>query len=330
MTVAPSLSMPKPERSMQRSTSPFDIKSASITGLALVLKTTDIETIAAELATRVQDAGDLFRNAPVLIDVSQLVDEGVTVAVALEALIQLLSSHGMQAVGIVGAEGDLLEHANNLGLVEELDIRPRRRANASAPGPVSAASPASPADSARASVSADEAPATAMTDADSTQESLFGQESAAVTPLPVGTPSVATPTAVTQTAVDIEARMQTAVQHAIAGLAAPTMVIEKPLRSGQRVYARGGDLVVLGVVSHGAEIIADGNIHVYGPLRGRAIAGANGDADARIFASAMEPELISIAGTYRTTDKPLSADVLGKPALARLDGDKLLIQALKN
>ena len=114
------------------------------------------------------------------------------------------------------------------------------------------------------------------------------------------------------------------------GQAAPTKVIDRPLRSGQRVYARGGDLVVLGLVSHGAEVIADGNIHIYGPLRGRAIAGANGDADARIFAAAMEPELISIAGTYRTTDKPLADDVLGKPAQVRLDGDRMLIEPLKN
>ena len=110
----------------------------------------------------------------------------------------------------------------------------------------------------------------------------------------------------------------------------PTLVVDRPLRSGQRIYARGGDLVVLGVVSHGAEVIADGNIHVYGPLRGRAIAGANGDTDARIFAAVMEPELISIAGTYRTTDKPLADEVHGKPAQARLDGDKMLIEPLKS
>ncbi len=84
------------------------------------------------------------------------------------------------------------------------------------------------------------------------------------------------------------------------------------------------------MVSHGAEVIADGNIHVYGPLRGRAIAGASGDTDARIFAAAMEPELVSIAGTYRTTDKPLADEVLGKPAQVRLHDDKLLVEPLKN
>ncbi|WP_163907617.1 septum site-determining protein MinC, partial [Proteus mirabilis] len=64
---------------------------------------------------------------------------------------------------------------------------------------------------------------------------------------------------------------------------APTLVIDKPLRSGQQVYAKGGDLVVLAVVSHGAEVIADGSIHIYAPLRGKAIAGARGDTTARIY-----------------------------------------------
>jgi septum site-determining protein MinC len=109
---------------------------------------------------------------------------------------------------------------------------------------------------------------------------------------------------------------------------APTLVVDKPLRSGQRVYARGGDLVVLAVVSFGAEVIADGSIHVYGPLRGRAIAGARGDTRARIFSACMEPQLVSIAGIYRTTETPLPAAVLGKLAQVRLDGEKILVEPL--
>ena len=112
------------------------------------------------------------------------------------------------------------------------------------------------------------------------------------------------------------------------GAAVPTMVIDKPLRSGQRVYARGGDLVVLAVVSFGAEVIADGNIHVYGPLRGRAIAGARGNTEARIFSTCMEPQLVSIAGIYRTTEQPLAANVLGQIAQVRLDGEKILVEPL--
>lgn len=107
-----------------------------------------------------------------------------------------------------------------------------------------------------------------------------------------------------------------------------TVVIDKPLRSGQQVYARGADLVVLAVVSFGAEVIADGNIHVYAPLRGRAMAGARGNTSARIFTTCMEPQLVSIAGIYRTTEVAIPANIVGKPAQVRLAGEKLLIEPL--
>ena len=117
-----------------------------------------------------------------------------------------------------------------------------------------------------------------------------------------------------------------------AGAGAATMVVDKPLRSGQKIYARGADLVILAMVNQGAEVVADGNIHVYAPLRGKAMAGASGNIHARIFSTCLEPELISIAGIYRTSEKPLADDVRGKAAQVRLsnDGqDKLLIEALK-
>ena len=110
--------------------------------------------------------------------------------------------------------------------------------------------------------------------------------------------------------------------------AVPPMIVDRPLRSGQQVYARGTDLVVLGLVSHGAEVIADGHIHVYAPLRGRAIAGARGDASARIFTTCLEAQLISIAGTYRTSETPLPDNVLARPAQVRLDGERLVIEPL--
>ena len=111
-----------------------------------------------------------------------------------------------------------------------------------------------------------------------------------------------------------------------------TMVIDKPLRSGQKVYAKGCDLVVLAMVNQGAEVVADGNIHVYAALRGKAMAGARGNANARIFALSLEPELVSIAGVYRTSENPFPKEVHGKTAQVRLSDDgqeKLLIEALK-
>ena len=106
------------------------------------------------------------------------------------------------------------------------------------------------------------------------------------------------------------------------------MVVDKPLRSGQQIYAKGRDLVVLAMVNPGAEVMADGHIHVYAPLRGKAIAGARGDESARIFTASLEAELISIAGTYRTSDTPLPAEVAGKAAQISLSGDKLVMQRL--
>ena len=106
------------------------------------------------------------------------------------------------------------------------------------------------------------------------------------------------------------------------------MVVDKPLRSGQHLYAKGRDLVMLAMVNPGAEIMADGHIHVYAPLRGKAIAGAKGDTSARIFTNSLEAELLSIAGVYRTSDAPLPKEVAGKAAQVCLVGDKLVMLAL--
>ncbi|MFH1816859.1 MAG: septum site-determining protein MinC [Pseudomonadota bacterium] len=110
---------------------------------------------------------------------------------------------------------------------------------------------------------------------------------------------------------------------------APTRIIDKPLRSGQRVYAAGGDIVVLAAVNPGAEVIADGSIHVYAPLKGRALAGARGDTSARIFTTHLEAELVSIAGVYRTFDAAPDAAVARKPAQIRLaDASQIVIEPL--
>ena len=109
----------------------------------------------------------------------------------------------------------------------------------------------------------------------------------------------------------------------------PTRIIDKPLRSGQRVYAAGGDIVVLAAVNPGAEVIADGSIHVYAPLKGRALAGARGDTAARIFTTQLEAELVSIAGVYRTFESAPDAAVAGKPAQIRLaDASQIVIEPL--
>ncbi|KQV59080.1 MULTISPECIES: septum site-determining protein MinC [unclassified Duganella] len=109
-----------------------------------------------------------------------------------------------------------------------------------------------------------------------------------------------------------------------------TMIIDTPVRAGQRIYARGGDLIVMAVVNNGAEIIADGSIHVYNTLNGRALAGASGDASARIFAMSMSPELVSIAGVYRTFEDGFPTENARKPVQIRLNGESLDIQSVNS
>ncbi|ASY30945.1 septum site-determining protein MinC [Taylorella equigenitalis] len=107
------------------------------------------------------------------------------------------------------------------------------------------------------------------------------------------------------------------------------LIIERQLRSGERVYAEGGDLVVIGDVSAGAEIIADGNIHVYGHLNGRAVAGAKGDTEAKIFTTHLNPSLVAIAGFYRLFDGDFKTDALGKAAVVSLLGETLQFNPLR-
>jgi septum site-determining protein MinC len=107
----------------------------------------------------------------------------------------------------------------------------------------------------------------------------------------------------------------------------PTMLVTQLVRSGQHIYARGGDLLILGTVSAGAEVIADGHIHVYGKLHGRALAGAQGDSEARIFVQSMEAELIAVAGVYRVSEE-VDERLRGCAVQAYLHGDHLVLKPL--
>jgi septum site-determining protein MinC len=110
----------------------------------------------------------------------------------------------------------------------------------------------------------------------------------------------------------------------VATAAAKSRLVTQPVRSGTQIYARGADLVVTAPVSPGAEIMADGNIHVYGVLRGRALAGASGDVEARIFCSRLEAELVSIAGHYLVSDQ-LPPEQRGSAVQIALVDDRLTI-----
>ncbi|WP_184299727.1 septum site-determining protein MinC [Roseateles oligotrophus] len=266
-------------RTGSRAADVFELKSASLSLLALVLKSSSLAELAAELAAKLGDTPDVFSQEALLLDLGLLKREGGDAVLDVAALVGLLRQYRLQPVALRGALPEELDQALALGLAE-------------AP--------------------ADEAPPR--------KEPRAEAEAAALPP------------AVVQEVIREVVReviVEVPTPLALDAGVAKTLVIDKPLRSGQQVYAKGGDLVVLALVNPGAEVIADGSIHVYAPLRGKAIAGAKGDTGARIFALSLEAELIAIAGTYRTTENPLPEAVLGRAAQIRLEGEKLLMEPLK-
>lgn len=110
----------------------------------------------------------------------------------------------------------------------------------------------------------------------------------------------------------------------------PTLFIDKPVRTGQRIYAEGANLVVLAIVNAGAELIADGDIHIYAPLRGRALAGARGNTAARIYVQSMEAELVAIAGYFQVFDEGIPDALRGKFCQIRLENEKVVTQAMNS
>lgn len=239
---------------------PFELKSASLSVVALMLRTVDIDTLANAMDAQFGSNPELFSHDPVVIDLGHLPRD--TPPPDFKALTALVRRYRMQPVAARGGSPEQMMAALDEGLSE--------------------------------------APAL---------DAPTSQSPAGAASLP---PVVSTPAPVV---------------HAPPSYV-PTLVIHKPLRSGQQVYAKNGDLIVMAAVNFGAEVLADGNIHVYGPLRGKAVAGVKGNAEARIFTTCMEPELVSIAGTYRTTDTPLPVEVVGKPAQIRLEAGRLVFEPL--
>lgn len=123
-------------------------------------------------------------------------------------------------------------------------------------------------------------------------------------------------------------RPSPAVAPAAAPSYKPAKLIVEPVRSGQQIYAEGGDLIVMNTVSPGAEVIADGCVHVYGALRGRAIAGARGDVQARVFCRRFEAELVAVAGIYAVAEQ-MQGELRGKPVQAQLKDGKLKLEKLE-
>ena len=136
--------------------------------------------------------------------------------------------------------------------------------------------------------------------------------------------TVAVEDSVAETKSDAEAPTEPEVVTAAANI---SKMITKPVRSGQQVFVEEGDAILLTHTSAGSEVMASGSVHVYGALRGRVLAGVHGDTSARIFCRSLDAELIAIAGRYQLLDEG-DTNLRGKPAMIRLDGEKLIIEAL--
>lgn len=128
----------------------------------------------------------------------------------------------------------------------------------------------------------------------------------------------------------VEAKVETVeiVKTVIQNTRQQSKIVHHPIRSGQQVYAADGDLIILASVSAGAEILADGNIHVYGALRGRALAGVKGDTNARIFCHSLEAELVSVAGQYKVSDD-FDKSLVRKSSQIFLNDQKLCFKSLE-
>lgn len=275
---------------MTTDTLALDFKSATLYAVRVVLHSADLSLLTAALDRRMADAGSFFENEPVVIDASR-----VDSPIDWPALLQALRRHNLPPIGVV-AQGANLQAAQQAGLaaVELSTPRPAPAVETAAPSDIATPVPAVPAAALETATAPGADPASGAAAAPAAPAQPAPEES----PLPASAPASA-------------------------------LVITKPLRSGQRVYARHTDLVVIGMVSQGAEVIADGNVHVYGPLRGKAMAGARGDTSARIFTTQLDAELLAVAGVYRVVEAKLDRSLHNQPALVYLDGETLHIEALR-
>jgi septum site-determining protein MinC len=278
---------------MAREEPAFKLKIANLSLFVLYVHTTDMDQLKKQLDMRFNKTQDFFSNTPVALDLSAIAN--FNISPDFTSLMSFMLDHGMRATGVVGGSTEQREAAvqSGLGLFPDTIIRPALK-SASTPTTV-------------LSINAEDA-----------QPELpglgLGIETGA------GEPN-------NSRILDSDTQIQKPVPQALSTFR-PTMIINKPVRTGQRIYAEGANLVVLGVVNAGAELIADGDIHIYAPLRGRAIAGAQGNESARIFMHSLEAELISIAGCFKVFENGIPENLRGKPVQVHLDCSDLIIQPL--
>jgi septum site-determining protein MinC len=279
----------------------LDFKSATLYAVRLVLHSAETSTLLGELQKRLKEAGDFFDGEPVVIDATAL----GTAAPDWKALARALGAANMPLIG--AAAPDALHSSLRKAGFAIVSLPTSREATGAAgsvhrdmPGAVEPAADR-------------HAPAV---------------QSASDTPAPAVARSVPAVHAELVSEAGVADKAERPGEPAGNDAIRPTLLLDRSVRSGQSVYARGADLIIVGTVSAGAEVIADGNIHVYGALRGKAMAGARGDEAARVFTTHLDAELVAVAGVYRVVETKLPDDVLQRPAAVRLHDGGLRIEPL--
>ena len=285
--------------------SAFDLKSARLEAFTLRLFTADLAAIAALLDEKAAQYAK-FANMPFILDATRL---NRADALDWTTLLETFAARNVRVVALKHAKKDWSEQARAAGLLWLDDGKKANRQPENKAGDVAQDGASQTSDDVAAAAQAGEqADGKTATD---------GQ--------PENAPSAAPSNEAADEHAEAQAAENNTTQPETQQLPArKTVVVTSPVRTGQQVYAEQADLVVLGVVSEGAEIIADGNIHVYAPMRGRALAGESGDTTARIFLQSMQAELVSIAGIYRVFEQDLPPSLHKKAVQIELQDDERL------
>ena len=252
----------------------FEVKSSRLEMLSLRLHTADLAQLSQFLRKK-KDKYQVLGALPFVLDLDDLTDADAD----LSAIVSLLARQGIAVIAARGAEQRWADKVHAAGLFY-LSHEHKKAVETEIDEHEKAACTESPAEPTEDSVT--EAADTATDSVAETQAESAAENNG-------------------QAAEEEKQPAPAADDH----VPRPTLVINSPVRTGQQVYAKNADLIVMGMVSEGAEVIADGNIHVYAPLRGRALAGESGDKTARIFVQSMQAELVSVAGIYRVFEQNL-------------------------
>ena len=279
--------------SLAQQTSCLQLKGSLLPLTVLELSYFEPSQFSAELSAKTEQAPGFFNNLPVVIGLAKF--DGSKGPADFEKIIRICSTFSVKPIAIRGGSETQQIAAKLAGLA----TMPAQKERSST------------VDNEQAGLHAiEEVPST-----ETERETGNTQESKTATAETQQTQSAEEPAQAADTPKTVETKSQ------------ETRIIYQPVRSGQQVYAQNGDLIVLAQVSAGAEILADGNIHVYGPLRGRALAGVKGNTKARIFCHSLEAELVSIAGQYKISED-LQNENWKKPAQIHLEDETLTVKAL--